>query len=139
MVLVVHNEITTIKAAAYKLLGVELVISIITALLLLVFFGDVPAYSGLLGGLAYILPNAYFVLYAFREKGPETPHAIVIKFYIGEAGKFILTAVIFALCFMLVKPLNVIALFVMFVLMYIINLAGLELNNKVLTKNIEKQ
>ena len=139
MVLVVRNEITTIKAAAYKLLGIELVISVVTALLLLVFYGDVPAYSGFLGGLAFILPNAYFVQYAFREKGPETPHAIVIKFYVGEAGKFILTAVIFALCFVLVEPLNVIALFVMYVLMYIINLAGLGLNNKVLIKYTGKQ
>ena len=139
MVLVVHDEITTVKITSYKLLGIELVISVVIALLILIFYGVVPAYSGLLGGLAFVMPNAYFIRYAFSERGPDLPSAIVSKFYIGEAWKFILTAVFFALCFVLIDVLNVIAMFAMYILMFVINTIGLELNNRVLIKFIGKK
>ena len=124
----VHTNIKINRITAYKLLGIELLISVVIALFLLIFYGGVPAYSALLGGLAYILPNAYFVRYAFKEGGQETPSTIVNKFYVGETGKIILTGVIFAMCFATVKPLNVILLFAMYVLMFIFNVAGLGLN-----------
>ena len=136
------NEDTNIKTnriTAYKLLGIELIISLFLAFLLQIFYGGVPAYSALLGGLAYILPNAYFVRYAFKESGQETPDTIVYKFYAGEAGKFILTGVIFAICFATVRPLNVILLFVTYILMLIVNQAGLGLNKKELIKHTGEQ
>lgn len=50
---------------------------------------------------------------------------MVSRFYIGEAVKLVLTGVIFALCFFLVKELHVGALFLTFIMMIVINLAGL--------------
>lgn len=121
-------NITINKAAAYKLLGIQLAISVAIALLLLIFSGKAAAYSAILGGLAYILPNAYFVRCAFRGSVEQSPHKIVRWFYVGEAGKLVLTGVIFVMCFALVKPLHVIALFIAYILMIIINGAGLALN-----------
>ena len=125
-----QTDISANKTAAYKLVGIQFVITILIALLIFIFFTTVAAYSVLLGGLAYILPNAYFIRFAFRESGQQTPHTILRWFYLGEAGKLVLTGVIFALCFALVKPLNVIAIFVTYILMIIVNLAGLEINRK---------
>lgn len=122
-----QTDLSANKTAAYKLVGIQFVITILIALPIFILFTTVAAYSVLLGGLAYILPNAYFVRFAFRGSGQQTPHAILRWFYIGEAGKLVLTGVIFAVCFALVKPLNVIAIFVTYILMIIVNLAGLEI------------
>lgn len=125
-----QTDISVNKTAAYKLVGIQFVITILIALSIFILFTTVAAYSVILGGLAYILPNAYFVRFAFRGSGQQTPHTILRWFYVGEAGKLVLTGVIFALCFALVKPLNVIALFVTYILMIIVNLAGLGINRK---------
>ena len=50
--------------------------------------------------------------------------------YIGEAGKLVLTGVIFAICFTLVKPINVIALFIMYIFLIFVNLAGMVISKK---------
>jgi ATP synthase protein I len=110
--------------------GIQFVITILVALLIFTLFTTVAAYSVLLGGFAYILPNAYFIRSAFRGSEQQTPHMILRWLYIGEAGKLVLTGVIFAICFALVKPINVIALFVMYILMIFVNLAGLEISKK---------
>ena len=122
-----HADITINSPAAYKLLGIQLVITVVVALLLMLYSGVGPACSALLGGLTYILPNAWFTRYAFRGNEQESPHIIVRWFYMGELGKFVLTAVMFVLCFVLVKSLQVMVLFMMYIAMIIINLAGLTL------------
>lgn len=121
------KAITINKTAAYKLLGIQLVISFVVALLLLFYSGVASAWSALMGGLIFILPNAYFTRSAFRGNERESPGFIVRWFYIGEAGKLVLTAVMFALCFVLVKSLQVQVLFMMYILMIIVNLIGLSL------------
>jgi len=125
--LVKLKAITINKTAAYKLLGIQLVISVGVALLLMLYSGRESAWSALLGGLIFILPNAYFTRSAFRGNERESPDFIVRWFFIGEAGKFFLTVVMFALCFVWVEYLRVRVLFVMYILMIIINLAGLSL------------
>ena len=121
------KAITINRTAAYKLLGIQLVISVIVALLLLLYSGVASAWSELMGGLIYVLPNAYFTRCAFRGNKQESPHLIVRWFYMGEAGKLVLTAVMFALCFVLVGSLDVKVLFTMYILMVIVNLIGLSL------------
>jgi ATP synthase protein I len=125
--LVKLKAITINKTAAYKLLGIQLVISVGVALLLLVYSGRVSAWSALMGGLIFILPNAYFTRSAFRGNERESPGFIVRWFFIGEAGKLVLTAVMFALCFVWVEFLQVKILFTMYIVMIIINMAGLSL------------
>ena len=121
----VQAEITTSKTAAYRLLGIQIAITVAAACLLYFLLGLVAAYSALLGGLAYILPNAWFIRNAFRGDGQTTPHVILSRFYLGEAGKLVLTGSIFALVFLLVKELHIGALFLTFISMIIVNLAGL--------------
>jgi ATP synthase protein I len=126
--LVKLKAITINKTAAYKLLGIQLVISVGVALLLLVYSGRESAWSALMGGLIFILPNAYFTRSAFRGNERESPGFIVRWFFIGEAGKLVLTAVMFALCFVWMEFLQVKILFTMYIVMIIINMAGLSLS-----------
>lgn len=97
----------------------------IIVLTLLAFATVISAYSALLGGLAYVIPNAWFVKRAFNDSGQLTPQTILNRFYLGEAGKLFLTAIIFALCFLLVEPLHIGVLFLTYCVMVVINLAGL--------------
>ncbi len=84
-------------------------------------FGTVIAYSLLLGGLISALPNAYFIYKTFSCTGARQGRQVTRNFYRGEAGKFLLTALLFALVFGLVKPLDVLALFAAFLLVQSVN------------------
>ena len=122
-----QSEIKDYKNAAYKLLGIEVAITATVVLFLLLLYTKLAAYSALLGGLAYIFPNIWFIRNAYRGNGQTAPRSILSRFYIGEAGKLVLTGIFFALCFLLVKEINVAAMFLTFILMIIINLAGLAM------------
>ena len=79
-------------------------------------FGRVAGYSALLGGLIALVANLYFAYKAFRFFGARSVQAIVQSFWAGEMGKLILTAALFALVFVAVKPLQPLALFAGYVL-----------------------
>ena len=115
------------KLAAYKILAVEASITIVLAFLLLMSVDAVIAYSVALGGLAFVIPNTFFARYVFRYSAAESVSLAIRWFYIGEAVKIIMTVLIFAACFIWVKPLNVIALFATFLIMMFVNTIGLAL------------
>ena len=79
------------------------------------------AYSALLGGLIQVVPNIYFASLAFRYSGARAANDVAKSLYVGEVGKFVLTAMAFACAFVLVKPLSAGILFVMFIFMMILN------------------
>jgi len=85
------------------------------------------SYSALLGSAVYIFPNIYFVRCAFRKAESQTPQTMMNWFYLGEALKILLTIVLFAMCFALVKPLHVPVLFASYIVMMVVNLVGMAL------------
>lgn len=74
-------------------------------------FGWTSAYSAMLGGMISAIPNGYFAAMVFAHQGAQAAPKIVRSFYRGEAVKLGLTATMFCLVFILVKPLGVAALF----------------------------
>ncbi|MES2819328.1 MAG: F0F1 ATP synthase subunit I [Pseudomonadota bacterium] len=104
------------RLAVFPLLLVQLAVLLLAAGILYGMRGTVSGYSGLCGGLIAWLPNLYFAHKAFRFSGARAAQSIVRSFYAGEAGKLILTAVLFALTFAGVKPLEALAVFGVFVL-----------------------
>lgn len=124
-----HEQTDNIKnkQAAYKILAVEAGITVGLAFLLLISVDTVVAYSVVLGGLAFVIPNTFFARYVFRYSAAESVSLAIRWFYIGEAVKIIMTVLIFATCFIWVKPLNVIALFATFLIMMFVNFIGLAL------------
>lgn len=65
----------------------------------------VAAYSMFSGGMIAILSQAYFAALVFRWRGARSARAIARSSYVGETGKFLLSAGGFALVFALVRPL----------------------------------
>lgn len=96
---------------------------LLTGVMSLLFFakGISAAYSALLGGLIFTVPNAYFAYKAFTYSGARAARQIVKSFYMGESVKLILTAVLFTIVFVLVKPLDVLALFLTFFVLVMSN------------------
>ncbi len=92
--------------------------------LLLLAIDKVFAYSVLSGGLIAIVPHGYFTLLAFRWRGARSAQAIARSSYVGEAGKFLLSAAGFALVFAVVRPIDGPAVFVGYLAMLTIQIMG---------------
>lgn len=59
---------------------------------------SLSAKSAFYGGLAALIPNWYFARKINKHSGQEA-RKIIRSFYAGESGKFIITAILFALIF----------------------------------------
>ncbi|WP_426150915.1 F0F1 ATP synthase subunit I [Pseudomonas sp. DC3000-4b1] len=115
------NRLPFHRWVVFPVLVAQLITLLVAALVLWQWQGPTSGYSGLCGGLIGWLPNVYFAMKAFRFSGARAAQAIVRSFYAGEAGKLILTAVLFALAFVGVKPLAPLALFGVFFLTQVVN------------------
>lgn len=94
------------RSQALLLLKWQLVLALVlTALALLKSVGAAIA-AGLGAGIA-IVGSLYFALQAFRHAGAKRAPQIVRSFYKGEAGKFVITVLLFAAVLAWVKPLQV--------------------------------
>ena len=82
-------------------------------------WGIISAYSLLLGGLISIIPNAYFANKMFREVGARAMERVVKRALVGEVVKIAMIGLGFVLALMLVKPVDVLMLFVGFSLAHI--------------------
>ncbi|TBU92129.1 F0F1 ATP synthase subunit I [Phytopseudomonas dryadis] len=109
------------RLPVFPVLMVQLLVVLVLAAVCWQWRGAVAGYSGLCGGLIAWLPNLYFAHKAFRFSGARAAQAIVRSFYAGEAGKLILTAVLFALVFAGVRPLDALAVFGVFLLTQLVN------------------
>ena len=110
------NRLPFHRLPVFPVLLAQLAVILLAATALFGWRGAVSGYSGLCGGLIAWLPNLYFAHKAFRFSGARAAQSIVRSFYAGEAGKLILTAVLFALAFVGVEPLAPMQLFIGYLL-----------------------
>lgn len=84
-------------------------------------WGTSAAIGALAGGLIVWLPNCYFAYRAFRYRGARAARLIVRSFYAGVTGKIFLTASLFVVVFVYLKPLNALAVFAGFIAVQMFN------------------
>ena len=118
------------RSAANRMLMIEAIIIILCGLLFIVFASLEFAYSVILGGLAFIVPNAVFVKIVLHTSATDSSSRVLTWFYVGEAIKIVTTIIIFALGFAFVKPLHVVTIFATYIMIMIVNLAGLAILSK---------
>src|SRR5690554_502328 len=106
------NKSPLYRTPAFPVLLLQLITTLVVAITLWCFQGWIAGYSGLLGGMIAFLPNSYFAFRVYRYSGARSARAIVGELYSGEAGKLILTAVLFIAVWLGVKPLEVAAVFI---------------------------
>lgn len=78
--------------------------------------GTQAGISALFGAGIAVIGQGYFVFRAFRHAGARSAQHIVQEFYRGEAGKFLLTALLFTSVFIFFKKVEPSWLFTSFVL-----------------------
>lgn len=106
------------------MLVLEAIVTVFAALLLYIIVGMETACSVVIGGAAFIVPNAWFAKYVFRHSAADSASIAVRWFYVGEVIKIIATVLIFTLGFLLFNQLDVAALFLAYITLLIINLWG---------------
>ena len=109
--LIGHNPV-------YRIVIAQLLITLVLALAGLAI-DWVYAYSMALGGLVSALPSSFM---AWRLNRQEINPALAFKtMVVGEVGKLVLTALMFAAVFGWVKPLNIPVFFAALVLAMMLN------------------
>lgn len=111
----------------YKIFMVQVLLTISIACVLLLISGYVAAYSSLIGGIIFALPQLYFGFKAFLYAGAHAIQNVVINFYKGESTKILVIAVSFALVFKFLKPVDYFALYSTFIGVLISNCFSLYL------------
>ena len=104
------------KTGLRRLLILQLAILGIMVLLWYNLAEGTAAYSALLGGLVYIIPAWCFAAKLFQHGGARAANKIVRAFYVGEALKLMLTAVLFALVLIFIR-ISALAFFSAYIIM----------------------
>ena len=94
------------RPPVYLITAVQLVSALVISGMIYAIRGSVDSSSVLLGSLIQITGTAYFAFRAFRYQGASRANAVVRQMYQGASGKIVLSAVLFALIFAFVRPIN---------------------------------
>ncbi len=121
------DETTTNRRTAYRMLIIEALVVLFLSLFIYAIASLEFAYSVILGGVAFILPNALFISLSLGKSAANSEKSALAWFYIGEAIKIVSTILIFTVSIILITPLNIGLMFVAYGLVLLINLTGLAL------------
>ncbi|MCZ6559789.1 MAG: ATP synthase subunit I [Gammaproteobacteria bacterium] len=91
--------------AMFGILAAQLGVSFLLAVIGGFAAGKTAAYSGLIGGMICVLPNTFLALRILVAGFKREPQALVSGLYVAEAGKMMLSVMLFIVAFTLVKPL----------------------------------
>ena len=86
------------RAFALQIVAAQVVASCVLSLLGLVFSSQV-AIAILVGGVICSLANLWLAIVAFRPGLGKSPGEMLAAFYVGEIGKFVVTALLFLVVF----------------------------------------
>jgi ATP synthase protein I len=113
-----------------KVLAAESVL-LLLAVTVVWCFDTAKARSVLLGGLIFLLPQAWFCWRAFRVRGAVAAREVAQGFYRAEAGKFLLATSGFALAFTAAGPVAAPWLLGAYAVMLLLNSVLLALSGAV--------
>ena len=120
------EEIIRNRAIVSKVLLFETFIVVLAGLVFFIFASLEFTYSVILGGFAYILPNAMFAKFSLKTSTVNSGN-ILVWFYVSEAIKVIATIVFFALSFLFFETLNPGLMILVYGIMLLGNLIGLSI------------
>ncbi|MEJ2602960.1 MAG: ATP synthase subunit I [Gammaproteobacteria bacterium] len=109
-----------------KILLAQTGLTLVLTAVVWIGFGTIPGYSMLIGGLICVLPNAFLAARIMRA-GPD---ALLRGAWVGEIGKFALTALLFGVVFAAVRPLSFAAVLTGFILAQLVILVAPALESR---------
>ena len=92
-----------------RVFATQLGVTIILAAALVIVYGGVAAYSGMLGGTIYTIANTYASWRVFSRKQCNSAHGELFNLYRAEIGKLVMIGVLCATAFAALDAINVIA------------------------------
>lgn len=92
-------------------------------------FGATAGVSALLGGATAVVPNGFLAARLLQSNRDPRDSAMMRAAWIGEIGKLLLTALLFAVIFGFVRPLVPLAVFVGFIAAQLIVFGALLVGN----------
>lgn len=104
--------------SGFYLLAFQSLLVLVIALISTVFFSVKSGYSGLAGGITFLLPNFIFVLMAFAHAGATKTKLVLRGFFAGEAIKLLITVILFTV-FLKYGALSLAAFYISFALLVI--------------------
>jgi len=126
---------------ALKFIKAQFVVTCVLSLVLL-GFDYTAAYSAMVGGLIATIANSWFAFKVFRGStgadSQTTAETLLATFYVGEIYKFIFTGAMFVMAFVLIKPVNVIALLITYFLIHmtpaVVNVLASDISHSIRDK-----
>ncbi|HEY9182807.1 MAG TPA: ATP synthase subunit I [Gammaproteobacteria bacterium] len=109
----------------------QLCVSLAVAAVLWVWVGKVEAVSALLGGAAVVVPNGFLAARLLASNRDPRDAAMMRAAWIGEIGKLLLTALLFAVIFKAVRPLAPLAVFAGFIAAQLVVFGALLIGSNV--------
>lgn len=106
------------------ILLIQVLLSGILAGTLAIWIGRTAGYSALLGGAIAVLPNAFLAARLLAPRAGANAHAMLRAAWLGVLGKLVLTALLFVVVFVTVRPLSALGLFGGFIAAQMVVLAG---------------
>jgi ATP synthase protein I len=94
---------------------VQACVSIVIAVALWAWMGEVAGVSALLGGIAVVIPNGFLAARLLKPNRDVSAQAMMRSAWIGEAGKLLLTVLLFGVIFGVVRPIQPPAVFAGFI------------------------
>lgn len=114
----VHTK--KVRQRIFSIYRNQALVLLLLAVGLYIGLGRTVAISSVAGGLVYLIPNLYFAQRALKHSPGATARRVLAEMYISEIWKMVLTAVLFAAVFVLVKPLSPFSLFGTYILLQLI-------------------
>ena len=100
--------------------------------------GQVAGVSALLGGATAVIPNGFLAARLLQWRAGSSAASLVRSVWLGEIGKLLLTAVLFAAIFGAVRPLAPLAVFCGFIAAQMVTFGALLLGGGRRTEAITK-
>ncbi len=111
-----HTQAT--RQRVIRIFLIQALLVVVMAVIAL-FSGMTQAYSVILGGVLYLLPNAYFAKRLLFSRQNSSANRALAEMYIGQIWKMAISIVGFAAVFIMVRPLSPFSLFFAFILLQI--------------------
>ena len=93
-------------SAIRKILAAQLVLGVLAGIAAWGLFDAVAGYSAWLGGAICVIPNIYLALRMLASTPSGDAHRMWRATWFGEIGKLVITAALFAVAFVAIKPLS---------------------------------
>lgn len=116
--------------AVMQIVGLQLAVAVLAALIFLGWSGTAAATSALIGGAIAVVPGAFYALRVIRSRG-ASPDRVLRAHYAGEFGKLVLTFAMFAAAFAWMKNVSVLPLFAAYIATLAVYWVALLMSSKI--------